>query len=436
MAATTQKFDLILRGGHVIDPAQNRDGLFDVGVRGGKIASVAKGLKGAKKIIDVTGAHVLPGMIDTHAHVYRHITGKFGLEADWCGVGSGVTTLIDQGGPSSITIDGFRKYVVEASASRVVSFISTYLVGGMEGHMYDSLHGPDQINVKATVRAINDNRDIVKGIKTHAEVGGASRWGVEVLKLAKKISRESGLPIYVHLGQMWPTKKRISNEQRQRESDELVRAVAPLLDPGDILAHPFTRHPGGFISGVTGEVHPVVRKAIDRGVLVDVGHGSHFDFNIARSAIAQGIVPYTLGADMHGYNVTQPGEGKASVLKSANPFFGVAPFSLCIAMTELLMLGMDFTDVVKTVTCNAAIIAGMQNEIGTLKRGRDADVSVIDIKPGSWKLSDNSGNHVISDKIIVPRFTLRMGERFEADSPLLPAPVNAPAKTKAKAQAA
>ena len=172
------------------------------------------------------------------------------------------------------------------------------------------------------------------------------------------------------------------------------------------------------------------------GVLVDVGHGAHFDFNIARSAIAQGVVPYTLGADMHGYNVTQPGEGKASALKSANPFFGVAPFSLCIAMTELLMLGMDFTDVVKTVTCNAAIIAGMQNEIGTLKRGRDADVSVIDIKPGSWKLSDNSGNHVISDKIIVPRFTLRMGERFEANSPLLPPPVKATAKEATQAKAA
>ncbi len=135
MAAATKKFDLILRGGHVVDPAQNRDGLFDVGIRNGKIASVGKGLKGAKKIIDVTGAHVLPGMIDTHAHVYRNITGKFGLEADWCGVGAGVSTLIDQGGPSSITIDGFRKYVVEASASRVISFISTYLVGGMEGHM-------------------------------------------------------------------------------------------------------------------------------------------------------------------------------------------------------------------------------------------------------------------------------------------------------------
>jgi dihydroorotase len=177
----------------------------------------------------------------------------------------------------------------------------------------------------------------------------------------------------------------------------------------------------------------VVRKAIDRGVLVDVGHGSHFDFDIARSAIAQGIVPYTLGADMHGYNVTQPGEGKANDLKKSNPFFGVAPFSLCIAMTELLMLGMDFTDVVKTVTCNAAVIAGMADEIGTLKRGRAADVSVIDIKPGSWKLSDNSGNHVISDRIIVPRFTLRAGQRHAADSPLLPGPVRAPARRAARA---
>lgn len=419
---TARKFDLILRGGHVIDPAQGRDGAFDVGIRGGKIAAVSKSLKGAKRVIDVSGCHVLPGMIDTHAHVYRHVTGRFGLEADWCGVGSGVTTLIDQGGPSAITIGGFRKLVVDASASRVACFISTYLVGGMEGHMFDSLHGPDQIDVKTTVRAALENRDIVKGIKTHAEIGGASRWGLDVLKLAKKISREAGIPIYVHLGQLWPTTKRVKRDQARRDGDALVRQVVPLLDEGDILAHPFTRHPGGFISGDTGEVHPIVWKALERGVRVDVGHGSHFSFKIARAAIAQGIVPFTLGADLHGYNVTMPG-----ATKTTDPFHDVAPFSLAIAMTELLMLGMTLTDVVRTVTCNAAEMAGMADQIGTLKRGRDADVSVVDIVPGRWELSDNSGATAVADRVVVPRFCLRRGQRFDADSPLLPAPVAAAA---------
>ena len=262
MAATgTKKFDLILRGGHVVDPAAGRDGLFDVGIRDGKIASVRKGLKGAKRVIDVSGGYVLPGLIDTHAHVYRHVTGRFGLEADWVGVRSGVATLVDQGGPSAMTIAGFRNFIAEPAASRVVSFISAYLVGGMEGHLYPSLHGPEQINVKHTVKAAIANRDIVKGIKVHAEIGGASRWGVETMVLAKEISHGAGLPIYVHLGQMWPTKGK-----KKTNPDAVIAQAVDLMEEGDILAHPFTRHPGGFVSAETGEVLPAVRKAIDRGV--------------------------------------------------------------------------------------------------------------------------------------------------------------------------
>ena len=114
----TKEFDLILRGGHVVDPASGRDGIFDVGVRAGKIATVRKGLKGAKRVIDVTGGYVLPGLIDTHAHVYRHVTGRFGLEADWIGVRSGVATLVDQGGPSAMTVAGLRNFIGEPAASR------------------------------------------------------------------------------------------------------------------------------------------------------------------------------------------------------------------------------------------------------------------------------------------------------------------------------
>ncbi len=417
-AAGTKKFDFILRGGHVVDPAAGRDGLFDVGIRGGKVASVQKGLKGAKRVIDVSGGYVLPGFIDTHAHVYRYVTGRFGLEADWIGTRSGVATLVDQGGPSAMTIAGFRKFIVEPAKSRVVSFISAYLVGGMEGHLYPSLHGPEQINVKHTVKAAIANRDIVKGIKVHAEIGGASRWGVETMKLAKEISRDAGLPIYVHLGQMWTTKGK-----RKINPDTVIGQAVDLMEEGDILAHPFTRHPGGFISAETGEVHPAVRKAIDRGVRVDVGHGSHFSFGMARLALGQGIIPNTLGADLHGYNIAVPVEGSHNESFWKNPFADLAPFSLPIAMTELMMLGLSFSSVVAMVTCNAAEMIGMSGELGTLARGRVAEITVVDRVQGAWELHDNSRTIETADEIIVPRFVFKDGVQHLPDSPLLPAPI-------------
>ncbi len=144
------QFDLLLRGGRVIDPATGRDGVADVGVRDGRIVAIDPALPAdkARQVVDVSGKIVTAGLIDTHAHVYQHVTGRFGLNADTVGVRSGVTTLVDQGGPSCMTIPGFRHFVVEKSESRVLCFISAYLVGGLEGHLYPSLYGPDQVDVE------------------------------------------------------------------------------------------------------------------------------------------------------------------------------------------------------------------------------------------------------------------------------------------------
>src|SRR5258708_4996774 len=169
-------YDLILQGGHVICPASGLDGVMDVAIAGGKIAHVGKDIlpSTARQVIDVRGKLVLPGMIDTHAHIYRYVTGRFGLEADMVGVESGVTTLIDQGGASSMTFPGFRHFVAEKAASRCYAFISAYLVGGLEGHYYPSLYAPSGIEVAATVAAAKANRDLVKGVKAHSEIGGFS----------------------------------------------------------------------------------------------------------------------------------------------------------------------------------------------------------------------------------------------------------------------
>ena len=163
-------FDMILRGGRVIDPAQGLDGIADVAIRGGRIAAVAPSVTGpAKEVLDVRGRLVLPGMIDTHAHVYRYVSGRFGLDADMVGVHSGVTTVVDQGGPSVLTFPAFREYAARPMATRVLAFISAYMVGGLEGHYYPELYRPDCIAVDDTVRVARENADLVRGVKGHAE---------------------------------------------------------------------------------------------------------------------------------------------------------------------------------------------------------------------------------------------------------------------------
>ena len=147
-------FDLVLKGGRVIDPATGRDGVFDIGVSGDRIAAIETQIptEAGTQVIDVAGRIVTAGLIDTHAHVYQHVTGKFGLQPDLCGVDSGVSTLVDQGGPSCMTMAGFRHFIAEPAKSRVLCFISAYLVGGMEGHLYPDLYGPKQLDVAHTVR--------------------------------------------------------------------------------------------------------------------------------------------------------------------------------------------------------------------------------------------------------------------------------------------
>lgn len=420
----THTFDLVLRGGRILDPANGLDLVGDLAVAKGRIAAVAERLPddAADTILDVTGKLVTPGLIDTHAHVFEKVTGRFGLNPDMVGVRSGVSTLVDQGGPSLMTLPAFRRFIAEPARSRTLCFLSAYLVGGLEGHYYPQLYRPDCVDVDATIRVGRENRDIVKGIKAHAEVGGASRWGLDVIKQAKRIADGIGVPLYVHLGQLWPEVE----GGEAVDPDMLVEELVPLLDSRDILAHPFTRHPGGFISTRTGEVHPVIYKALERGLTVDVGHGSHFSFEMARRTLAAGILPYTLGADLHGYNVKAPATG-AGGDREANPFYGVAPFSLTHAMTELLTLGMALGDVLKTVTSNPAAMLGMADEIGALTPGMAADVAVLEVKAGRWQLSDNSGERVTAPEMIVPAFSLRDGVVQEVDSPLLPKPIPAAA---------
>ncbi len=267
-------YDLVLRGGRVIDPSRNVDGIFDVAIQDGRIAAVDTSIPDttATDTIDVSGQLVLPGLIDTHAHVYQHVTGRFGLEADMVGVHSGVTALVDQGGPSCMTLPGFRTFIAEVAQSRIYAFLSAYLVGGLEGHAYPSLYRPDCMDVDATVRVALENADLVKGIKAHAEPGGFARWGADVMKRAAQIGEAADLPVYVHFGQLWPLPESGAGDVMP---EEILPEVVNLLKPGDVRPS-FTRHPGGFVNPMRGPSDPSKPWI---GLRIDVGVS--FRFNMA-----------------------------------------------------------------------------------------------------------------------------------------------------------
>lgn len=420
-------FDLVVKGGRVIDPANGIDAVLDIGVKKGRIAAVAPKLDpGKAKIIDATGLIVTPGLVDTHAHVYQYVSGDFGLNPDVVGVRTGVSTVVDQGGPSALTFDGFRKFIVETAKTRVLAFISAYLAGGLLGHRYVDLYGPTGINVKAIVKTARDNPDLVRGIKAHAEPGGYSRWGMASLKLAKEASRELKLPVYIHLGTLWP-----EAQGTKIDAAKIIDEVVPLLDPGDILAHPFTKFPSGFVAP-DGSIHPLIREALARGVRIDVGRGAHFSFKNAERVIGAGILPFTIGADLHGYNVRLgdggrayrgmfTGEGVDSIVAEdrASPF--ERPYSLQHAMTELLALGVPLVEVVRMATQNAAVMLGLESEMGALSVGMPADLSAMRLVEGDFTLVDSERATRPAKKLLHPEFALRGGKLHRADSPLLPA---------------
>lgn len=419
-------YDLVLRGGRVICPTSARDGIADIAVKDGRIAAIEDSILAstARESVDVTGKLVLPGLIDTHAHVYQYVSGRFGLAPDMVGVQSGVTTVVDQGGPSCMTLPGFRHFIVEPSSTRVYAFLSAYVVGGLEGHFYPQLYSPEGVDIAATVAAAKANSDIVRGIKAHAEIGGFARWGIRVIEMAAEIGREADLPVYVHFGQLWGLPESGANGE---DADTIVERVIPLLRAGDVLAHPFTRHPGGFVNR-EGAVHRVIQAALDRGLKVDVGHGSHFSYPLAKKALDAGIVPHTLGADMHGYNTRvppPPGTPSEHPDDENHPFLGQARFSLTQAMSSMMALGLPLEQVVPMVTSNAAAMLGRTGEIGALTVGGVADVSVLDDLSGRFRLRDNERHEVVAERLLRPAFCLRAGTRFDADAPILPQAVAA-----------
>jgi dihydroorotase len=214
------------------------------------------------------------------------------------------------------------------------------------------------------------------------------------------------------------------------DAAKIMDEVVPLLDPGDILAHPFTKFPSGFVAA-DGTIHPLVREAVAKGVRIDVGRGAHFSFTNAQRVIDAGILPFTIGADLHGYNVRIgdggrayrgmfTGEGVDSIVADdrASPFS--RPYSLQHAMTELLALGVSLSDTVRMATYNAAVMLGMEAEMGALSVGMPADLTAMRLLDGDWTLIDSERVKHPARQLLHPEFAMRGGRVHRADSPLLP----------------
>lgn len=401
MQAVAGRADLLLRGGHVVDPANGTDGVLDIAIAGERIVATgeAAGRLAARRTIDLGGALVTPGFIDMHVHVYEWVT-NFGLPADWAGIQSGATTIVDQGSAGAWTLGGFKAYIADPARTDVRSFVSINVAGALQGGMEGTtLHNPGMVSVDSLLQVAAEHPRLVRGIKCHGESGSMSHWGTKVLGMAAEAGKAAGLPLYVHTGELFPV-----DEDNRPEANAVMRRVLPMLKPGDVLAHVYSSMPDGIMAQherVPGWLH----EAKAEGVLFDLGHGLNFTFAIARKMMEAGILPDTIGSDVHGdFNAYHD--------------FSVLDYSLAGGLNKLVALGMPLVDAIRALTAAPARVLG-DPDIGHLSAGARADVTVLREVEGSWTFTDAAGERLDVATRLLPDLVIRAGEPVTPDCALL-----------------
>lgn len=398
----TETYDLVIDCDDAIDPGTDYRGPARIGIADGRIAAFTPELSAhaAGRRIDARGRTVCPGLIDFHVHVYEWVT-NFGLHPDEAGVHSGATTIVDQGSSGAWTVGGFDAYIVRPAETDVRAFVSANLAGALKGGMEGTtLHNPGMMRIEAIAEAAAAYPDLVKGIKSHGESGGLSHWGLEVLRMAVEAGEETGLPLYVHTGELFPV-----DEGNRPDPAGVLEQVVPVLNPGTTLAHVYSTMPDG-IMGPGGEVPRIVHEALDRGIHFDIGHGVNFSFDIARRMMAEGVLPNTISSDVHSDFHAYHDDSRLD-------------YSLCGAMSKLWALGMDLAEVVRRATLNPALILGEADEIGTLAPGSRADIAILDLAEGRWALTDSMGEELVVDRRLVPETVIREGKEITPNRRLL-----------------
>ena len=377
--------DLILKGGRVIDPSQGIDARMDVAVANGAISEVAADIQpGAEtRVIDVAGKLVTPGLIDLHTHVY-HGVNQTGIDPDLAGVYAGVTTVVDAGSAGCYSFGGFPQHVVPNAKTRIVCMLHISRTGL---NYQPELSRREDIDLDETVRVILANKPLIQGVKIRAIGPAVPTMGVEIVRLAKRAADEGGVRLMVHIGD-----RSITDAGRT-----ITHELLPLLDTGDIITHLFSGNAGRILDA-EGKVLPEIMDAQERGVFLDTAHGrQNFSFEVAKAALDQGVEPRSISTDL-----TIPGR-----LTTVH--------SMVEMMSRFLALGFSLEEVIRMSTINPASALDMEDTLGSLAVGREADISALEEATGNWLFHDTEGATLTGDKALAPVLTVRGGEVFTAE---------------------
>jgi dihydroorotase len=391
-------YDLLVKGGHVLDPGQGLDGQLDIAVTDGKIAALQADIPAseARRVVEVKGdsRYVVAGLLDIHTHVaFGGTTAGVGMgcvDPDVAGVGSGVTTVLDAGSVGIANVGVFGAHLIPSAKTRVVCFVNV----GTFAHTTPSpndVNRMEDIDRKAIASCVQANPGLISGFKLRMVGPVVQERGEDVVKLAKEVAVEHGLPLMVHIGDG-------RHPDRTRASD-LTRFLLKTLTAGDILTHLCTPNPGGVMNAreAAQSVVPEVEEARANGVVIDSALGrGNFGIEVARRQTELGVRPDTTSSDLTGGGRSR----------------GVG---LLDSMAKFMSLGYTLSDVVRMTTINAARGIGLGDTAGAIAVGREADLSIFDVVDGKWKFTDTLNQPFTGDKALVPVQTLRAGELFSPD---------------------
>jgi dihydroorotase len=382
------KFDLLIKGGEVLDPSQGLRARRDVGMRYGVVEAVEADIPAARalRVLDATGRLVVPGLIDLHSHVFPYGS-PIGIPADELVPYQGTTTAVSAGDAGANNFAIFRRHIVAQTRTRLYAFVHIANIG-LGSFPVPELFNIDFAQPEMAAKAVGENADIVIGVKVRMSQNVIARHGLEPLRRAIRACELSGTPAKVmcHIGGV--------------ETGELMSQILDLLRPGDVLTHCYSGAPnndGQFTNIVQqGRLLPAALAAKQRGVVFDVGHGGgSFDYTVAEAAIAQGCPPDTISSDIHVFSGNTPG----------------MPY-LTWVMSKFLNMGFTLEQVVAMATANPAKVINRHPKLGTLQVGAPADATLLEVVQGPIEFVDTRNNTRAGKVHVRPTSTVVAGVAF------------------------